>query len=600
MKNEPSLQAANATDEVVSLIETLHRTGQRLEELTAGEVDTVADRHGRPFLLRLPQEQLREIEAAKQGAILNALPAYIALLDTQGFIISTNETWAQCKPSESHCPGYEVGVNYLQICDNVTADGLGDARRIADGIRAVLAGLTRKFSFEYPCYSTPAPRWFLLVITPLQDERPNGIVVMHLDITEQRQAQDELRESQRRFSDVLGNVQLLSVMVDKEARITYCNDYLLLLTHWRRDEVIGRSWFEHFSPSGSEDVHDVFSSLLNGLASARHHESVILTRSGEQRLIRWNNTPLRSTSGEAIGVASIGDDITERKQAEDKMHRLNATLEQRVAERTAQLESINEELESFSYSVSHDLRAPLRHIAGFVKLLQGNLGSSLSATNLEFLNTISRSTRRMEALISDLLAFSRAGRADLQKTAVNPDPLVSEIVDDFRAQTGERNILWDLHPLPLVHADRALLRMVLVNLISNAVKFTGVRAKAKIEIGCAAETKDEVVIFVRDNGAGFNPAQTEKLFGVFQRLHSQSEFEGTGIGLSNVQRVIHRHGGRVWAEGAIDGGATFYFSLPGKNHASSALRIAQGQYTEGADDFDADSSVASAGRTDIG
>jgi light-regulated signal transduction histidine kinase (bacteriophytochrome) len=171
----------------------------------------------------------------------------------------------------------------------------------------------------------------------------------------------------------------------------------------------------------------------------------------------------------------------------------------------------------------------------------------------------------MGQLIDDLLAFSRVGRAALQKTDVDLDDLIKETLKDIAVDTKDRNIAWTIHSLPHVRADRALLRMVLVNLISNAVKFTGNRIQAQIEIGATPDTNDETVIFIRDNGAGFNPKYTKKLFGVFQRLHSHEEFEGTGIGLANVQRIIHRHGGRVWADGVIDGGATFYISIPKPN-----------------------------------
>ena len=271
------------------------------------------------------------------------------------------------------------------------------------------------------------------------------------------------------------------------------------------------------------------------------------------------------TEAADLSNTQLQEEISVRKHAEDEIRRLNVELEQRIVDRTAQLQAAYQELQAFSYSVAHDLRAPLRHVLGFVELLQQDAGPSLSEKSLRHLTTISQSAKRMGDLIDGLLTFSRVGRAELQKTHVNLEELVRETLGDFQAETTERKIVWKIHPLPPVWADRALLRTVLVNLISNAVKFTGARAKAKIEIGCAPSENGETVIFIRDNGAGFDPKYSEKLFRVFQRLHSQAEFEGTGIGLANVQRIIQRHGGRAWAKGVVDGGATFYFSIPKQN-----------------------------------
>jgi light-regulated signal transduction histidine kinase (bacteriophytochrome) len=288
------------------------------------------------------------------------------------------------------------------------------------------------------------------------------------------------------------------------------------------------------------------------------------------------------TEAADLSNTQLQEEISVRKHAEDEIRRLNAELEQRIVDRTAQLQAAYQELQAFSYSVAHDLRAPLRHVLGFVELLQQDAGPSLSEKSLRHLTTISQSAKRMGDLIDGLLTFSRVGRAELQKTHVNLEELVRETLGDFQAETTERKIVWKIHPLPPVWADRALLRTVLVNLISNAVKFTGARAKAKIEIGCAPSENGETVIFIRDNGAGFDPKYSEKLFRVFQRLHSQAEFEGTGIGLANVQRIIHRHGGRTWADGVVDGGATFYFSIPKPNGGiTEAPPVARREETEG-------------------
>jgi signal transduction histidine kinase len=262
------------------------------------------------------------------------------------------------------------------------------------------------------------------------------------------------------------------------------------------------------------------------------------------------------------GHDEIGQLTDSFNQMLARLQDLTHELETRVKQRTAQLEAANKELEAFSYSVSHDLRAPLRHIDGFAGLLMKSDGAAVSAKGQGYLRHIMASAKEMGLLVDDLLVFARMGRAEMRMGPVDLAQLAEETVAGLLIETQPRRVQWIRGPLPTVHGDRPMLRQVLVNLFANAVKYSRPRDPAVIEFGCRDGEAGELVVFVRDNGVGFDMKYAGKLFGVFQRLHRAEEFEGTGIGLANVQRIVSRHGGRVWAESQLDVGSTFYFTLP--------------------------------------
>ena len=314
------------------------------------------------------------------------------------------------------------------------------------------------------------------------------------------------------------------------------------------EEMVGGSLTRLF-PVGREDEEKQILEKIKRGERVSHFETVRQAKDGHHIDVSVTVSPIKDSSGTTVGSSKVVRDITESKRVQKRIIELNA------------------ELEAFSYSVSHDLRAPLRHVMGYVELLQRDAGSSFSKKSAGYLATISEAAKRMGSLIDDLLSFSKIGRAGLKEAEVSLDELVHDTLGDFAIDLKERKVVWEIHPLPVVQCDRALLRMVLVNLIGNAIKFTSRCAEARIEIGTTSRGPGETVIFIRDNGVGFDPRYVGKLFGVFQRLHSVGQFEGTGIGLANVQRIIHRHGGRAWAEGVVNGGATFSFSLPTQQHS---------------------------------
>ncbi|HET9914801.1 MAG TPA: PAS domain S-box protein [Anaerolineales bacterium] len=384
------------------------------------------------------------------------------------------------------------------------------------------------------------------------------------DITERKQTEEALRQSEGRFRRLTENARdVIYRMSLPDGRYEYISPAVLTMLGYPPEDYYANPLL--FKQALHPDWHKYFEeqwiNLLNG-EMLPTYEYQAIHKSGTVRWFNQRNILVLDGAGKPIAIEGIVTDITDRKRAEEEIRQLNRELEQRVANRTAQIEAANKELEAFAYSISHDLRAPLRHIDGFVEMLKNRTTADLDDQSRHYMDVIADSARKMGMLIDDLLAFSRVSRSEISKAQVDLGELIQEVIREAQPETEGRNIQWKIALLPRVTGDQAMLRVVMTNLILNALKFTRPRPVAEIEIGYKRENETEVAIFVRDNGVGFDMAYADKLFGVFQRLHQQDDFEGTGIGLANVRRIINRHGGRTWADGKVDHGATFYFSLP--------------------------------------
>jgi PAS domain S-box-containing protein len=389
---------------------------------------------------------------------------------------------------------------------------------------------------------------------------PHQYACTFSDITARKRAEAALRAREQEFRSLAEAMPQIVWVTRPDGGNIYFNRQWVDYTGLTLEESYGNGWNKPFHPEDKQRAWDAWQ------RATQHHTTYSLEcrlrrADGTYRWWLMRGVPYCNDQDEILKWFGTCTDIDDMRRAADEIRQLNQELEHRVRERTAQLEAATKELESFSYSVSHDLRSPLRHVQGFVGMLERELGDNLSERGRHLLKTVASSSHDMAVLIDDLLAFSRMSRQEMEETNVPLNGLVQEVQGRLDLEKAGRKIVWHIAALPTVRGDPAMLRQIFVNLLDNAVKYTRPRETAEIEVGSAGMEDGRAILFVRDNGVGFDPQFAHKLFGIFQRLHHSNEFEGTGIGLANVQRIVVRHGGRTWAASQPNQGAAFFFTL---------------------------------------
>jgi PAS domain S-box-containing protein len=379
------------------------------------------------------------------------------------------------------------------------------------------------------------------------------------DITDRKRLEASLKDSELKFRTMVNCIPQLAWMARPDGYIFWFNQPWYEYTGTTPEEVEGWGWQSVYDPSVLTTVIENWQGVINA-GQPFEMEFPLRGANGKFRSFLTRVQPLTDGLGQVLQWFGTSTDVDELKQAEARIQQANNELEHRVNIRTAELQAANKEMEAFSYSVSHDLRAPLRAVNGFAGIILNEFGPQMPADAMRYLERIRSGAQRMGELIDDLLAFSRLSRQTMRRGDVDSVKLVQDVLDELAPQRDGRRIELCIGKLPACHGDAALLKQVWVNLISNAIKYTGGREAAVIEIG-SERHNDENVFFVRDNGTGFNMKYSSKLFGVFQRLHRAEDFEGTGVGLAIAQQIVNRHGGRIWADASEGRGATFFFTL---------------------------------------
>jgi PAS domain S-box-containing protein len=502
--------------------------------------------------VRQAEESLRRANATLQ-ALIDYSPLAIIMLDLNSHILLWNiaaekiygwtaqEAVGKFIPFVSEDKLEELRTVFQRVNNGEVLTNLELQRRRKDGSEILIS----------------------VSIAPLRDSAGKVYAQMSIatDITERKKAEQALRESEERLRQITSSLREVIWLRDNQTRqVLYVNPAFELLTGQTCENFYENPdiMFNAIHPDDREEVKEALDQRIKGVPYEKEHRVVHLD--GSTRWVSSRSFPVRNDAGEIYRWVSTMEDITLRKQAEEEILRLNTELEQRVVERTAQLQAANKELEAFSYSVSHDLRAPLRSINGFSHAILEDYAECLDDEGKGYLQNVLSGSLRMERLIDDMLRLSRITRSELYYTTVDLSALARDIAAELQKRDPERRAEFIIPPELTVNADLNLMRIALENLLGNAWKFTGKNPTARIELGMV-QHEGKPAYFVRDDGAGFDMAYAGKLFGAFQRLHGMNEFEGTGVGLAIVQRVVHRHGGQVWAEAETGKGATFFFTL---------------------------------------
>jgi PAS domain S-box-containing protein len=515
------------------------------------------DRPTRMLGLCLDITELKQAEIFSKN-LVTMNPVSIQVLDTQGFTLEVN-------PAFKKLFGSVPPADYSLFNDPQLAQ---------QGIQVIFDQLRNGEVVHFPDVSfnpresipslPDAPNWVRTIGFPIfsENEKPERFVLMQENITEKKNAEVTLRESEFKFRQTFDVSPVGIVMVGLDTRFIQCNHAFAQSLGYETQELVGR-WIDDVTlPEDSQIGKAEMAAIMKGEIRKAQVQKRYLRKDGQFIWGEVTISLIRDSNEQALYFLAIIQNITERKQAEEQIRKLNNELEQRVKERTAQLEFLNNELQAFSYSVSHDLRAPLRALDGFSAILKTDYQDKLDPQAQSYLNRIQEASHRMGQLIDDLLNLSRITRREIKLDRVDLSQLARQIADELISQFPERQAEFEISPDLIVRADHGLIKIALENLLHNAFKYSSKKAMALIQVGVLDQPGPVGrIYFVRDNGVGFDMAYADKLFTPFQRLHGPQEFPGTGIGLTIVQRIISRHGGRIWGEAAVNQGATFYFTL---------------------------------------